>query len=95
MFDIILINLPLNTKQKIVVYKIIHHIIYNQITSWLKHSDQLLLMIRTKSDISMSQMIKIICRTYDIIGKLDMIFITAPIRFIINNISGSTLHTIS
>ena len=58
--DIILIYLPLNTKQKIIVCKIIHYTIYNQITFRSEHLNQLLLIIRDKSGISKSQVIKAI-----------------------------------
>ena len=55
-----------------------------------KYSDQLLLVIRGKGGVGKSQVIKVISRAYDIIGKGDLFFITAPIRAAANNIIEST-----
>lgn len=54
---------------------------------------QLLLVIKSKSNVGKSQVIKAISRAYDIIGKSNSIFITALTRTATNNISGSTWHT--
>ncbi len=91
--DIVLVYLPLNTKQKIIVREIMRHIIYNQVTSRPERSDQLLLVIRGESGVSKSQVIKAISQAYNIIDKSDSIFITAPTRVAADNISESTLHT--
>ena len=53
--------LPLNTKQKIIVRKIIRHTMCNQVTPRLERLDQLLFVIRGKSGIGKSQVIKEIC----------------------------------
>lgn len=65
----------------------------NQIIPWLKYLDQLLFIIRSKDSIGKSQVIKVISQTYNIIGKIDTIFITTLTRVIANNISKSILHT--
>lgn len=60
MIDIFLVYLSLNTKQEIVIYKIIRYTICNQVTLRPKRLDQLLLVIRVESGINKSQVIKII-----------------------------------
>ena len=69
-----------------------HYIMYNQVISRPECSDQLLLVIRNKSNIDKSQVIKAISQAYDIIGKSNSIFITTPTGAVANNISGSTLY---
>ena len=91
--DIVLAHLPLNQRQEIIVCEVIYHIMYNQATPRLEQSDQLLLVVRRKGGVGKSQVIKAIYRAYDVIGKVDQIFITAPTKAAANNISGSTLHT--
>lgn len=90
--DIVLAHLPLNTKQEIIVRKIMRHTMSNQVIRRPEQSDELLLVVRGKSDIGKSQVIKAINRAYNVIGKVNQIFITAPTRAAANNISGSTLH---
>ncbi len=90
--DIVLAHLPLNIKQEIIVREIMRHTMCNQVTPRLERSDQLLLVIRSEGGVGKSQLIKAISRAYDIIGKSDSIFITAPTRVTADNISGSTLH---
>lgn len=68
------------------------YIIYNQVISRLKQSDQLLLIIRGKDGVSKSQVIKVINWAYDVVSKINQIFITALTEAIFNNINGSTLH---
>ena len=91
--DIISAHLLLNTKQEIIVCKKMRHTICNQVTLRPKCLDQLLLIIRGKSSIDKSQVIKAISQAYDIIDKGNSIFITAPTRAAANNISRSILHT--
>ena len=90
--DMVLAYLPLNTKQKIIVCKIMRHIMCNTVTPRPKRSNQLLFIIRGKDGIGKSQVIKAIGRAYNIIGKSDSIFITTSITAATNNISKSTLH---
>ena len=92
--DIVLVHLSLNTKQKIIIHKIMYHTMCNQITPRLKRSDQFLFIIRSKGSIDKSQVIKAISQAYDIIGKGNSIFITVPTETVVNNISGSTLHIV-
>lgn len=61
-------------------------------TPRFKYLDQLLLIIKGKSRINKSEVIKIISQTYDIIDKINSIFITILTKDIVNNISRSTLH---
>lgn len=90
--NIVLAHLPLNTKQEIIVRKIMRHTMYSQVIPRPERSDQLLLIVRREGGVGKSQVIKIINRSYDVIGKIDQIFITAPTGAATNNISGSTLH---
>lgn len=91
--DIVLAHLLLDIKQKIIILEIMHHTICNQVIPIPERSDQLLLIIKSKGNISKSQVIKAISRAYDLIGKNNSIFITTPTRAAANNISESTLHT--
>lgn len=91
--EIVLAHLLLNTKQEIIICKIIYYTMCNQVTLRPDYLDQLLLVIRDKSSIDKSQVIKIIRQTYNIIGKNDSIFIIAPIKIRADNISECTLHT--
>ena len=58
--DIVLVHLLLNTKQKIIIHKIMRHTMYNQVTSKPKRLDQLLLVIKGKGGVDKSQVIKAI-----------------------------------
>lgn len=90
--NIILAYLLLNTMQEIIVCKIIHHIICNQVTYKLEHPGRFLLVVRGKNGIGKNQVIKAISQASDIIGKINSIFITASTRAVANSISESTLH---
>ena len=94
MVDIVLAYLPLKQKQKIIVCEVMHHTIYNQATFKSEQSNQLLLVVRGKSNIGKSQIIKAIYQACDIISKVNQIFITALIGAAANNISGCTLYII-
>lgn len=52
--DIVLVYLILNTKQRIAICEIMHHIICNQAFFRPKYSDQLLFVIKNKDSISRS-----------------------------------------
>lgn len=91
--EILLAYLLLNQRQKIIVRKVMHHTMYNQATPRPKQSDQLFLIIKSKSGISKNQVIKTIYQAYDVVDKVDQIFITAPTEGKANNISKSTLQT--
>lgn len=52
--DIILAYLLLNTKQKLIMHKIIHYIMYNQAIPRFKQSNQLLFFIKDKNGIDKS-----------------------------------------
>lgn len=71
-----------------------HYTLYNQIIYRPECSNQLLLGIKGKGNIGKSQVIKAISRAYDIIDKINSIFIIALTRAAANNISESTLHTV-
>lgn len=68
--------------------------IHNQVTSRPKRLNQLLYIIKGKNSVDKSQIIKAISQTYNIIGKINSIFINAPDRAIVDNIIESTLHII-
>ena len=70
-----------------------HHTMYNQATPRPEQSDQFLFVVRGKGGVGKSQVIKAIYRAYDIVSKVDQIFITTPTEAVADNISGSTLHT--
>lgn len=57
---IVLAHLPLNIKQEIIIHKIIYHTIYSQVTPKLEQLNQLLFVVRGKSGVSKSQVIKAI-----------------------------------
>lgn len=92
--DIVLAYLSLNTKQEIIVQKIMHYTMYSQTTLRPELSDQLLFVVSSKNSIGKSQVIKAINWAYDIMGKIDQIFITAPTKAAANKINGNTLHTV-
>ena len=91
--DIVSAHLPLNQRQEIIVREVMRHTMYNQATPRPERSDQLLLVVRGEGGVGKSQVIKAIYRAYDVVGKVDQIFITAPTGAAADNISGSTLHT--
>lgn len=66
----------------------------NQAIPRPKQFDQLLFVIRSKSNIDKSQVIKSIYKVYNIISKIDRIFITASTRTAANNINSSILHIV-
>lgn len=68
------------------------YIIYKQVTPKSKYLDELLFIIRSKGGINKSQIIKVISQAYDIIGKINSIFITTLIRVIFNNINRGILY---
>lgn len=67
---------------------------YNQAISKPEQSDQLLFIVRDKSGINKSQIIKTINWVYNVISKIDQIFIIALTRAVANNISKITLHIV-
>lgn len=60
----------------------------------LKQSDQLFFIIKSQNNIGKNQIIKIISQAYNIINKIDQIFITALTKAIINNINRYILYII-
>ncbi len=60
MADIILTFLLLNTKQEIIVCKIMRYTMYNQVILKLERSDQLLFVIRGQSGVGKNHIIKAI-----------------------------------
>ena len=91
--DIVLAHLSLNTKQKIIMRKVICHTMYNQATPRSKQLDQLLLVVKGKGGVNKSQVIKAINRAYNVIGKIDQIYIIALTGAVADNISRNTLHS--
>lgn len=75
-----------------IVYKVIYHTIYNQTTSKLEQLDQLLLIVRGKGGVGKIQVIKAIHQAYDLVDKVNQIFITALTETGTDNINGSILH---
>lgn len=92
--NIVLAYLLLNTKQENIVCKVMRHTMYNQATPRLEQSNQLLFVIRGKSSISKSQIIKAINQVYNVIGKIKQFFIIVLIRTAANNRSESTLYMV-
>lgn len=60
MIDIVLAQLPLNTKQEIIMHEIIYHTMYNLATPRPNQSYKLLLIVRGKNGVGKSQVIKAI-----------------------------------
>lgn len=76
------------------MHKIICHTMYNQAISRFKYINQLLFIIKNKNNISKNQVIKIINQAYNIISKVNQIFIIALNKTIAININRSNLYTI-
>ena len=86
-------DLPLNNLQRLVVERVLSHVIQAKTQPCTSREDQLFLYVRGEGGVGKSQVIKALQLGFLLLKRSHELAILAPTGAAANNIGGSTIHT--